>query len=63
MRMTKTLDYLTRQDVMKLTGYKESRAGEIIKELNNELKKKGYLTFQGRVLASYFAKRVGAEMA
>ena len=63
MRMTETLDYLTRQDVMKLTGYKGAMASEIIRKLNNELEKKGYITFRGRVLASYFAKRVGAELA
>ena len=59
MMVLKTLDFLTRKDVMELTGYKDSKAGEIIIRLNSELEKKGYITFPSRVLASYFAKRVG----
>ena len=30
--------YYTKQDIMEITGYKSSKASEIIKELNTQLK-------------------------
>lgn len=49
--------YLHAEDVMSITGYKESKSKKIIKELNKELKEKGYIIFPGRVSEKYFQKR------
>lgn len=62
MNNLKTIDFLTIKEVAKITGFSYSMAGEIIRKLNNELKHKGYLTFKGRVLTSYFAARVGEDV-
>lgn len=49
--------FLYLEDVMKITGFKETKCRNIIKELNSELKKKGYMIFRGRVSEKYFHER------
>ena len=44
-------EVMTRLDCSMCSAYK------IIKSLNNELKKKGYITIAGRVPRSYFEKK------
>lgn len=49
--------FLYVNDVMEITGFKESKCRKIIRELNSELGKKGYFTFRGRVSEQYFYER------
>lgn len=49
------------KDIEDLLGIKSSKAYDIINKLNEELEEKGFLTFKGRILASYFRQRVGLE--
>lgn len=53
------LFFLHIKDIEKITGFKYSKAGGIIRGLNAELKEKGIETHRGRVNAEYFAKRHG----
>lgn len=51
-------------DVAKLLRIGETRAYQIIKELNAELKAAGYYTIRGRISAAYFEKRIfGKDIA
>lgn len=45
-------------DVMELCRVKRSKAYEIIKELNNELKEKGIYTNRGLINAKYLHERL-----
>lgn len=45
------------EDVKSVLGVKDSKAYDIIRELNSELQKKGYLTVRGRISARYFNER------
>ena len=49
--------FLHVKDIMEITGFKEGKCRSIIRELNSELAKKGYFTFQGRVSEQYFYER------
>jgi hypothetical protein len=49
------------KDVMELLGIGETKAYEIIKKLNQELEKKGYLTVRGKVNARYLKERFMIE--
>ena len=46
--------YYKAEDVMKILGVKQSKAYNIIKKLNDELKEKGFLTVAGRIPKKYF---------
>lgn len=50
-------DYINAQDLANLLGISVSRAYRVIRQLNDELKEKGYLVIAGRVPAKYFEKR------
>lgn len=45
------------EDVKSVLGVKDSKAYDIIRELNLELQQKGYLTVRGRISARYFKER------
>lgn len=45
------------KDVMQRLDCSESQAYKIIRTLNSELKKQGYLTMAGRVPTAYFEKK------
>lgn len=45
------------KDVMKILGVGETYAYKVIKTLNKELEKSGYLTVRGKVNAKYFNER------
>lgn len=45
------------EDIMNLLSVKKDKAYAIIRELNEELKEKGFITQQGRVNAQYFRER------
>lgn len=49
--------YMTAADVAETVGVSVSKAYRIIKELNDELKSKGYLVVAGRVPTAYFTEK------
>ena len=55
---TAEIQFYTVQDVMILLGIKQTKAYEIIRELNKELKDQGKITVAGRVSKKYFDERV-----
>lgn len=50
-------EFLTIKDVAKIIGYKDGKAGNVIRALNNELKEKGIEFFKGKVSKKYFCER------
>lgn len=50
-------DVMRVNDVMQRLDCSESQAYQIIRELNAQLKKQGYLTIAGRVPRNYFEKK------
>lgn len=51
--------YITAKQVQAICGVSETKSYLIIKELNQELKEQGFITIRGKVLRSYFNKRIG----
>lgn len=49
--------YLTASDISQILGISKSRSYVLIRECNNELKEKGYLTIAGKVSKKYFAEK------
>ena len=49
------------QEVAERLNCSTRKAYEIIRQLNNELKSKGYITIAGRVSRSYFEKKCGLD--
>lgn len=49
--------FLRVQDVMKLMSCSKSKAYLVIRHLNQELEKKGFLTVGGRISRQYFEER------
>lgn len=52
---------LTAEQVADLCKVKIGKAYQIIRELNEELKKEGYITIRGRINKDYLLKRLGIE--
>ncbi len=52
---------LTAEQVATLCKVKVGKAYQIIRELNEELKKEGYITIRGRINKDYLLKRLGIE--
>lgn len=52
---------LTAEQVADLCKVKIGKAYQIIRELNEELKKEGYITIRGRINKEYLLKRLGLE--
>lgn len=50
--------FLNVEEVAKEMGVSKSYAYKVVKQLNQDLKKQGYLTVAGRVNAQYFHKKV-----
>lgn len=50
--------FLNASDISSLMDVSMSKAYKIIKELNNELRKSGYIVVSGRVSRVYFEKKV-----
>ncbi len=48
-----TQQYLRADDVAQILGISKPKAYSIMRSLNEELKKKGYITVAGRVSAKY----------
>lgn len=49
------------EDVMEITKLGKAKSYEIIKNLNDEMERKGNLIVRGRVNKSYLLKRLGIE--
>ena len=49
--------FYTVDDIMSFLGVGQSKAYSIIRELNNELKSKGFITIAGRVPKKYFDEK------
>lgn len=54
--MTKQI--MNAKDVMAVLGVSESKSYSIIKQLNQELAAKGYLTIAGKIPTAYFQEKV-----
>lgn len=52
------VQYFTAQDIMASVGVGRTKAYGIIKALNTELEKDGYLTFPGKVPARKFCEKL-----
>lgn len=52
---------LTAEQVATLCKVKVGKAYQIIRELNEELKKEGYITIRGRINKDYLLKRLGIK--
>lgn len=53
-----TTQVLTAKDIAEMCDISESKAYQIIRQLNDELKAKGYLVFRGRVSRVYFLEKM-----
>ena len=53
--------FLTVDEVAKELRISKSKAYQIVRQLNDEMKQLGYLKIQGRVNATYFYKKVCFE--
>ena len=51
--------YITAKQVQEICGVSQTKSYSIIRELNEELEKKGYITIRGKVIKSYFLKKIG----
>lgn len=49
---------LTAQDIAEICQISTSKAYQVIRRLNDELEKEGYLTFRGRVSRAYFYEKM-----
>lgn len=56
--MTKNNSFLNAHDIVELTGMSEAYAYKLIKQLNEELQGKGFITIRGRVSKQYFEERI-----
>ncbi len=50
--------FIGAKEVAEILGVSESKAYSVIRDLNNELKAKNYITVQGRVSRVFFQERV-----
>ena len=57
-RRTVTKQVLTAKDISEICGISESKSYQIIRQLKEELDKKGYLTFRGRVSRAFFYEKM-----
>lgn len=53
-----TRQVLTAKDIAEICDVSEGTGYKIIKQLNDELKAKGFLTFKGRVSRAYFMEKM-----
>lgn len=54
-------EIITVEEVAQLCKVKTGKAYKIMKELNNELEEKGFITMRGRINKNYLLKRLGME--
>lgn len=51
--------FMNADEIVKIMGVAKPTAYQLIRELNKELKAKGYITIQGKVPTQYFFERCG----
>lgn len=51
------MSFYTVKEVQKILGISSSKAYQIIRSLNDELKKKGYITVAGKVPKKFFNEK------
>ena len=51
--------FLGADDIVEIMGIAKSTAYHLMRQLNAELAKKGYITIQGKISAKYFYERCG----
>lgn len=56
------MSYLTVTDVKHILGISASKAYVIIRQLNDQLKSKGYIVIAGRIPKKYFMERYYCEV-
>lgn len=49
--------FLKVEDIMQILGISKSAAYKIMRQMNDELEKKGYIVIHGKVSRKYFAER------
>lgn len=49
--------FLKVEDIMQILGISKSAAYRIMRQMNDELAKKGYIVIHGKVSRKYFAER------
>ena len=55
--------YITANEIMGILGIGQSKAYEIVRQMNEELEKAGYNVIKGKVPVRYFQKKYyGCEM-
>lgn len=54
--MTQKL-FITAEEAAKILGISKSKSYQILRSMNEELRKKGYITVAGRVSAKYFEEK------
>lgn len=55
--------FITAAEVGEIMGVSRTKAYQIVREMNNELKEKGYLTINGKCPLRYFQQKFyGIEM-
>ncbi|MDU6265820.1 MAG: helix-turn-helix domain-containing protein [Anaerocolumna aminovalerica] len=55
--MAKAINYYTVEDVQALLGVSSSKAYQIIRQLNNELKSQGFIVVMGKTPKKYFNEK------
>lgn len=50
--------FMDAHEIIEITGMSEAYAYKLIKQLNKELKEKGFITIRGRVSRQYFEERI-----
>ena len=55
--MSSNKRFLSAVDIVEITGLSKSASYLLIKQLNTELEKKGFLTVRGKVISTYFYER------
>ncbi len=49
--------FITASEVAEIMGVSRTKAYQIVREMNNELKEKGYLTINGKCPMKYFQQK------
>ncbi len=52
-----TTQFITAAELAKIMGISKSKSYQIVRELNKELKKQGYLTVAGKCPIQYFKQK------
>ncbi len=61
--MTNNTMFYSAADVSKILGVSDSTAYKLIRQLNAELKAKGFMTIPGRISCRYFKERFYDEVS